>query len=292
MTTDVASPQPLRDSDDVATVVPDQQPEGDTSDDTGTGDGDATRREQEGLPNDALILVPPVTSVTRLPENVWAMLVVAADLAVDDGSGHAGEVDLFAGSWLTTQPPAGLCDGDLVVRLTEPEGNQPGDRAVDVEMLFSRQGSWQLVGQWPDLNEHWPWVAAPTAAATMALHNDLRSDTPLPLEPASDAPAKQAAPKRYRPRPIYRMAGLLDAGLLAVGDQLVWHRLHAHVTHVAHVGHAGRIQLEDGTDYASPSGAITALGVPNVSGWKCWRVADGRTLSQLRDQWWHDQNRA
>jgi hypothetical protein len=87
-------------------------------------DGEAALREWEGLPPEAVILVPEFTAPMRLPDQTWALLVLAVDIVGDTDPDHAGEVELFAGSWVPDQPPADLYDGDLVVRLT-----QPGDPA-------------------------------------------------------------------------------------------------------------------------------------------------------------------
>jgi hypothetical protein len=80
-------------------------------------DGEAALREWEGLPPDAVILVPAFAAPMRLPDQAWAMLVLAVDIVGDTDPERAGEVELFAGSWLPDQPPADLYDGDLVVRL-------------------------------------------------------------------------------------------------------------------------------------------------------------------------------
>jgi len=55
----------------------------------------------------------------RLPEQVWAMLVMAVDIVDGTDPDRAGEVALFAGEWVP-EPPADLCDSDLVVRLPHP----------------------------------------------------------------------------------------------------------------------------------------------------------------------------
>jgi hypothetical protein len=92
-------------------------------------------------------------------------------------------------AWVPQQPPAdSLYDGDLVVRLTHPADPTyplPRDHAADVEMLLAYQGSWRRVGQWFGIDDGWPGVVAPTAAAVMGLHGDateaaIWSETPPP----------------------------------------------------------------------------------------------------------------
>lgn len=54
----------------------------------------------------------------RTPDDAWAMLVVAVDV-IDVGEPDTdGRAVLFAGTWLTDQPPADLHDGDLVIPTT------------------------------------------------------------------------------------------------------------------------------------------------------------------------------
>lgn len=113
-------------------------------------DGEAALREWEGLPPEARILVPAFAAAMRLPDQVWAMLVLAVDIVGDTDPDRAGEVELFAGSWVAAQPPADLHDGDLVVRLTQPDDPAypvPREYGVDVEMLLARRGRWQFVGR-------------------------------------------------------------------------------------------------------------------------------------------------
>jgi hypothetical protein len=89
---------------------------------------EAALRTWEGSPADAVILVPPfaTTPPMQLPDQAWAMLVVAVDVV--DGTAdpdRAGEVALFAGCWIPDQPPADRYDGDLVLRLAPPATTQP-----------------------------------------------------------------------------------------------------------------------------------------------------------------------
>lgn len=210
-------------------------------------------REWRGLPTDALILAPTAATATatpmRSPDGVWAMLVVAVDIIGDTDPDRAGEVALFAGHWVGEQPPAvDQYDGDLVVRLihpTDPTYPSPHDHATDVEMLLAHQGRWRRVGQWFGVDDRWPLIVAPTAAAVMELHCDLAEavagfEATLPL----------------------------DAG---TGGELG-----------ARVREDGTVALTDGRVYATPSGAATALSGYPQNGWSVLTTADGRTLDELR----------
>jgi hypothetical protein len=218
----------------------------------------------------------------RCPDDVWAMLVSAVDIIGDDTDPErAGEVALFAGHWVAHQPPANdLYDGDLVVRLTRPADPTyplPRDHAADVEMLLAHHRRWQRVGHWCGVDDRWPRIVAPTAAAVMGLHSDL-SEAVLRFD---------AAPRTISPVPITWARGglgeLLDAGLVAAGDELVWTRRNLGARHTARVRVDGALVLADGRAYANPSGATTALGGNNQNGWEAFRrTSDGRTLGELR----------
>jgi hypothetical protein len=64
---------------------------------TAQTDGESALRDWEGLPPEAMILVPAFTAPMRLPEQAWAMLVLAVDIVGDTDPDRAGEVELFAG---------------------------------------------------------------------------------------------------------------------------------------------------------------------------------------------------
>lgn len=242
---------------------------------------EASTREYKGLPPHTIILAPAYTAPPmRCPDEVWAMLVSAVDIVDDKDPDRAGEVALFAGQWIAQQPPADdLYDGDLVVRLTRPIDSTyplPREHAADIEMLLACDGRWQSVGHWCGVDDRWPRIVAPTAAAVMGMHCDL-SEAGVRLE---------APPPSPKPQGNFRRGGvsdLLDAGLVTAGDELVWNRGHLGVRHTARIRADGALVLADGRVYANPSGATTALGGNHQNGWSLWRrVVDGRTLGDLR----------
>lgn len=241
---------------------------------------EATVRGWEGLAPDTVILAPAFSPPPmRCPHEVWAMLMTAVDIVGDADPDHAGEVALFAGSWVLKQPPAdSLYDGDLVVRLTypaEPTYALPRNRAVDVEMLLAYRGHWQRVGQWRGIDDGWP-VMAPTAAAVMGLHGD-----------ATEAAIWSETPPPSTSPPLIKwarggIAELLDAGLVTAGEELVWNRRNLGVRHTARVRVDGTLIIADGRVFANPCGATTALGGNHQNGWTAFRASDGRTLGDLR----------
>lgn len=244
---------------------------------------EAALREWGGLAPDTVILVPAVASAApmRLPTQVWAMLVVAADIVTDTERDRAGEVALFAGKWVPEPPPADLYDGDLLVRLTypaEPTYPLPRDHTVDVEMLLAYHGRWQQVGQWCGVDDHWPQLIAPTAAAIMGLHTAAAEAViPRKATPSTTAPPMPSA--------YGGVSDLLEAGLVNAGEELVWYRRTHGVRHTACIGSDGTLILADGRVCANPTGATTALGGHHHNGWIAWRRrSDGRTLSELRTE--------
>lgn len=263
-------PPAIQDSAD-HTQEPEHAP--DTTDTT-TGaehlDGEAALRIWEGLSPQAMILIPTFITPMRQPDQTWAMLVNAVDLVGDIAYG--AELELFAGSWLTEQPPADLCDGDLVTRLT-PHDN--GASAVDVEMLLACHSRWHRVGFWPHLDTAWPVTVAPTAAAVMGLHTDLAESSARHITAALTTPGS--------PSERGTISALLDAELVTPGDEFLWERRNSSVRHTARVRVDGTLALADGRLCATPTGAATALGGYPQHGWGTFRrVTDGRTLADLR----------
>ncbi|WP_158073003.1 restriction system modified-DNA reader domain-containing protein [Streptomyces kebangsaanensis] len=84
-----------------------------------------------------------------------------------------------------------------------------------------------------------------------------------------------------RPGPL---GPLLDAGLLEPGQRLVWRRRNLAQRYLAYVTPEGRLRLDDGRIYDSPSGACDAVAHCKVNGWDAWRTGEGVSLSVLRSR--------
>jgi hypothetical protein len=248
---------------------------------------EAAMRAWEGLPPDTMILAPTFGAPPmRCPDDVWAMLVSAVDIIGDTEPDRAGEVALFAGCWVPQQPPAnGSYDGDLVIRLTHPANPtfplRRREHTADVEMLLAYQGRWQRVGHWCGVDDRWPRLVAPTAAAVMGLHDDV-AEAAAVADTYAAACSQTAASRPPLPGARGSLADLLDAGLVASGEEVVWSRRNVGVRHTARIQRDGTLLLADGRLFANPSGATTALGGKHQNGWNAWRVSDGRTLGDLR----------
>ncbi|WP_020670198.1 hypothetical protein [Amycolatopsis nigrescens] len=250
-----------------------------TPDPAGGGRRLADLRVAEGLGREAAVLIADggIQAVPmRMPPGAWALLVTAADRWA-----ASGEVVLFAGHWCEHAYPASGCDGDLVLQLALPaadEAAEAGADAVAVRLAVADHGRWMPAGTWPRLGRDWPAVVAPVAAAIMG---------------ASIA-AGEADPPARRPMRVFgsrsaRRVGLrdlLDAGLVAAGDELVYRRPGLGVHWTGQVTAQGMLRLDDGRVFATPSGATDALGSPNQTGWRFWRRArDGHTLLDLRTEY-------
>ena len=75
---------------------------------------------------------------------------------------------------------------------------------------------------------------------------------------------------------------LLDAGLLAVGQTLIFDRPRVGRRHTALVEKGGSLLVE-GRSYTTPSrAAATAAGMAAVDGWTVWVTEDGTSLHGLR----------
>jgi Restriction Enzyme Adenine Methylase Associated/Archaeal holliday junction resolvase (hjc) len=83
-----------------------------------------------------------------------------------------------------------------------------------------------------------------------------------------------------------RIADLLEANLLEVGDELRWRRRAE--SHRATVSENGAVRLEDGREFAAPSRAAreVAGGQGQYDGWKLWTVPrlQNVTLEELRSR--------
>ena len=246
---------------------------------TTRGDDESRLLRRQGLPSDTVILAPSLTTTPmRMPEGMWAMLVVAVDVVNRTDPGREDDIALFAGIWVAEQPSAELCEGDLVVVLTAPGDGSSERDVVDVELLLAHRHHWRRVGFWASLGARWPWTIAPTVAAIIELHTDATEvDTP---------PSGTASPSPSGLRGYAGNGGIVDllaAGLVRPGDEFCWDRPALGVCHTARIIPDGRLRLEDGRTYRNPSGATTALGGNHQNGWIAWkRTSDGVSLGDLR----------
>lgn len=80
-----------------------------------------------------------------------------------------------------------------------------------------------------------------------------------------------------------RIRDLVDASLLEPGTVLVYDRPQAEAALEVTVTEAGQLELPDGREISSPSGAIKELCGKSVDGWHAWRTAtDDQMLHSLR----------
>jgi CBS domain-containing protein len=80
-----------------------------------------------------------------------------------------------------------------------------------------------------------------------------------------------------------RIRDLVEASLLEPGAVLVYERPQSGETLEVTVTETGQLQLPDGREIRSPSGAISQLCGKSVDGWHAWRTAaDGQLLHGLR----------
>lgn len=77
------------------------------------------------------------------------------------------------------------------------------------------------------------------------------------------------------------IAQVLKAGLLVTGETLVWERPRKGERWVATVTSEGRLRMEDGEEYSTPTAAARAVGGTSA-GLNVWkRTSDGRKLSEI-----------
>ncbi len=82
------------------------------------------------------------------------------------------------------------------------------------------------------------------------------------------------------------LTDLINAGLLKVGERVTFSRPRMGVSFTAEVSEAGRLRLDDGVEYRSPSkAAMVAADMRAVDGWHAWVVdSTDRTLDVLRQE--------
>lgn len=81
-----------------------------------------------------------------------------------------------------------------------------------------------------------------------------------------------------------RLEPLIDAGLLAPGQQLTWDRPRLRVRHTVTVTDDGQVRLPDGTTYPSPHQAAKHLAGYPADGYAAFTTADGTTLATLSNR--------
>jgi CBS domain-containing protein len=79
---------------------------------------------------------------------------------------------------------------------------------------------------------------------------------------------------------------LIDAGLLKVGERLRFTRPRMKKSFGAEVSESGRLRLDDGLEYRSPSrAAMVAANMRAVDGWHAWILeSSGNSLDSLRQE--------
>ncbi len=88
-----------------------------------------------------------------------------------------------------------------------------------------------------------------------------------------------------------RPLDLIEAELLAEGDELVYRRRRAGETHHARIIGQGRIGLSDGGEFTTPSSAARAVAGSAIDGWTAWTVArSGELLDTVRQKFLDDVN--
>jgi hypothetical protein len=89
------------------------------------------------------------------------------------------------------------------------------------------------------------------------------------------------------------LAMLIDAGLLAVGDHLLWNRPRSGDLVTASIVAGGLVRIEDGRQFDTPSRAAQEASKRSTSkrsavdGWTVWRVErlGGVPLADVRRQY-------
>ena len=118
----------------------------------------------------------------------------------------------------------------------------------------------------------------PITVIRLALYEDSNGRRFLDIEELEEPEGHEAAGPiagGAKTRTVHQvtLADLIGASLLSPGEELVWERPRAGQRLSAKVTDDGRLRLQDGRVFASPSGAAgAAAGGGSFDGWECWRA--------------------
>ncbi len=121
----------------------------------------------------------------------------------------------------------------------------------------------------------------------------------LTLKPRPRTIADPPQPVRHQPEPIpshleidpdVSVADLIKTGLIEIGDVVTLK--YSGTIHRATITHRGHFDAY-GRTHDSPSGAARQVTRKSTNGWVAWKVADGRSLHDLRNefQWLREADR-
>lgn len=163
----------------VPPVAKDVSPVDENESPAGSADPIAVPGENPTHAVNDVVLVPADCPVPlRCPQRFAAILVTEVDIADGPDLDRDGDVLQLGGRWMTTVPgPDEGNDGDVILLLHEPAATPVRDEAsrhLDVEMRLLNGERWQRVGIWPNVDDRWPHLIAPTASAIMGLHTDIQ----------------------------------------------------------------------------------------------------------------------
>lgn len=102
------------------------------------------------------------------------------------------------------------------------------------------------------------------------LHIDTEAEVELA---AGTSTSTAASPRQWRiDGRRFEVGDLLEAGMIDVGEPLIWRR-RGGVEYSATVTADGKLELDDGRQFDTPSGAAMAVSGSNaVPGWEVWRL--------------------
>lgn len=114
---------------------------------------------------------------------------------------------------------------------------------------------------------------------------DEHADQGMPTADNHGMTADQIEPETHtRSSRRVTIAAVLRAGLLTPGERLTWQRPRKGELWVAEVTPLGRLRMEDGTEYATPTAAARAVGGASA-GLNVWKRSDGTSLADIWKQY-------
>jgi len=249
------------------------------------------------VPPNAVSITPaaPETVPLRNPADAWALVVTTLRLTPPPHPNHPTDpartetAQVVAGVWLPAQPPADTYRGDVVVRLTSPADLDPA--CTDLEVLAATANGWRTVQTLHAVDARWPHHVATTVVTWMRTLNEeaernvclraFSASLGIDRAPVGLLPGGLGDAALLYPDAPDALAELIDAGLVAVGDQLAW---NGHTATVCHGGALVRGTEPHELCNSAVSTLATSLATPaTVNGWHLWRrTRDDRSLAELR----------
>jgi hypothetical protein len=187
---------------------------------------------------------------------------------------YSGGVESFFAAWQEFTKTATPLVVNPIPRLVLVAGRFDGRTADALAFLQDSNNPVELV----------PVTLYQDSDGDRIIHIDTEAEVELQSSPTTGT---RSQPRQWKINGRrFEVGDLLEAGMIEVGEPLEWRRRD--VEYLATVTEEGKLQLEDGRVFDTPSGAAMAVsGSDAVPGWEVWRLPkrDDRYIIELRTEY-------